>query len=49
VIHVPVGVASAWLGAVSWPVCLVFGASFLAYEVLEDWRIADKSYIDVAG
>jgi len=48
-IHFPLGVytaillvSSPWLG---W--ALVSG--FLAYEILEDWRIVDHSYIDVKG
>jgi hypothetical protein len=48
-IHFPVGVISA--------VCLVYMPSlgwailvaFMAYELTEDWRIRDCSYIDING
>ena len=49
VLHFPVGVFTAWLGTVAPVTCAVFGAGFLIYETLEDWRIADRSYKDVFG
>lgn len=48
-LHFPVGVFTAWLGTVSPVTCGVFGAGFLVYEVLEDWRLKDRSYKDVFG
>jgi len=48
-LHFPVGVFTAWLGTVSPVTCGVFGAGFLVYEVMEDWRIKDRSYKDVLG
>ena len=48
-IHFPVGVFAAWLATVASVLCLVFGIGFLTYEILEDWRIADRGYKDVFG
>jgi hypothetical protein len=48
-LHFPVGVFAAWLATVAWVLCLVFGAGFLTYEVIEDWRSRDKGYKDVFG
>lgn len=48
-LHFPVGVFTAWLGTVSPVTCGVFGAGFLVYEVMEDWRLKDRSYKDVLG
>lgn len=48
-LHFPVGMFTAWLGTINPVVCAVFGAGFLVYEALEDWRIKDLSYKDVFG
>lgn len=48
-LHIPVGlgtVFATWvnpiLGVLAW-------ASFMGYEWIEDWRIKDHSYLDIAG
>lgn len=48
-LHVPVGIVAAWLLLWSPPVGYVFAGSFLAYEVVEDWRVADFAYRDLVG
>lgn len=47
--HIPVGIGVT-LGTLVSPEGAAFLlALFIVYEVLEDWRIGDHSYIDVAG
>jgi predicted DNA repair protein MutK len=48
-LHFPVGLFVAWL--ISWSVAqgVMMGVAFLTYEVIEDWRIKDRSYKDVYG
>jgi len=47
--HLPLGVGIT-LGVLVSPVAAVMCfVSFIAYETLEDWRIGDHSYIDIAG
>lgn len=48
-LHFPLGIFTAWLGTFSPVVCIIFGIGFLTYEVIEDWRIKDRSYKDVFG
>jgi hypothetical protein len=48
-IHMPHGGAAAWL-LFSFPlVGLAWLVLIIAYQYLEDWRIEDKSYIDMRG
>ena len=48
-IHLPVGAFAAWLSTGHWVLCLVFSLSFLFYEIIQDWRIKDRSYKDIFG
>ncbi len=48
-IHLPVGVLAAWLCYYSWAVGIPFVVAFLTYQVIEDWRIKDRSYKDALG
>ena len=48
-LHFPVGAFSAWLIFVHPVHGILLCVGWLAYEVLEDWRLADRSYLDVAG
>lgn len=48
-LHVPVGLANALLVYVSPVLGLCFGLAFTAYEVLEEWRIRDKGWLDLQG
>ena len=47
--HIPAGAIAAFLLAYMPITGVVFAASFLVYEVIEDWRINDLSYFDVAS
>ena len=47
--HIPVGALAAWFYTGGWALCLVFAAGFLFYELIQDWRIRDRSYKDVYG
>ena len=49
VLHFPVGCFAAWLIYVLPAIGIVFSISFLAYEVVEDWRIKDRGYKDIFG
>ena len=48
-IHFPVGLLQGFATSVSWAAALTFCLAFLTYEVIEDWRISDKSYNDIFG
>lgn len=48
-IHIPVGLANAFIALVSGWLGLVFGLSFLSYEITEEWRIKDKGWRDLQG
>lgn len=48
-LHFPVGVFAAFLTHWETAIGAVFAVSFLVYEVIEDWRIHDKSYLDIYG
>lgn len=48
-LHFPVGIFAAWLTSWNPALGLLLGAGFLLYEVLEDWRIKDHSFLDVYG
>ena len=48
-LHFPVGVFAGWL-IFELPVLgVVFSVGFLTYEIVEDWRIADRGYKDIMG
>lgn len=48
-LHIPVGLAMAWL-SLNFPLLAVFlFLGFLVYELDQDWRIKDKAYKDIAG
>lgn len=49
IIHYPVGFFTAWLATETWVIAILLGVGFLVYEVIEDWRIHDKSFKDVFG
>lgn len=49
IIHIPHGVLIAVASLVNAPLAWVFVVVFLAYEYLEEWRIADHSYRDLLG
>lgn len=47
-IHLPVGLWAAWLlTGEHVALGVMFTLSFLVYEIAEDWRIHDLSYIDI--
>ena len=48
-LHLPVGLFVAWVMTVNATAGWINGLSFLAYEVLNDWRKHDHSYKDVFG
>lgn len=48
-LHFPVGLFVAWLSQVNVPVCYLLGVGFLVYEVAEDWRVGDRSFLDIYG
>lgn len=47
--HVPVGLIAGLAVLVHPVLALLIGMAFLSYEILEDWRIGDHSYIDLNG
>lgn len=49
VLHFPVGCFAGWLISVMPVIGVVFSLGFLTYEVVEDWRIADRGYKDIFG
>ena len=49
-LHFPVGLFAVFLMLrVDLALGVVFAISFLVYEAMEDWRIHDKSYLDIYG
>ena len=48
-LHIPVGILTAILLHGAPVVGVMFAAGFMFYEVLEEWRIKDRSYQDVIG
>lgn len=48
-IHFPVGMLQGFASTKSWSLALTLCLAFLTYEVIEDWRIRDKSYNDIFG
>ena len=48
-LHFPVGLFTVFLLHVDLALGVVFAISFLTYEAMEDWRIHDKSYLDIYG
>ena len=49
-LHFPVGLFAVFLLLrVDLALGVVFAISFLVYEAMEDWRIHDKSYLDIYG
>lgn len=48
-IHVPLGLLQGYASRISWNLSLTFCLCFLTYEVIEDWRIHDKSFNDILG
>ena len=49
VLHFPVGCFIGWVILQSPVVGVVLAVGFLTYEVVEDWRIADRGYKDIFG
>lgn len=47
--HVPAGLLTALAITVSPLVAIMLFVGFLAYEVVEDWRLGDFGYIDIEG
>jgi len=47
--HIPHGLLVGALAILNSPLMWAFLVGFLVYEVIEDWRIADHSYIDIQG
>jgi hypothetical protein len=49
-IHIPIGCVIAYMILkVSVALGITVGVFFLAYEVLEDWRVRDRSFKDIFG
>jgi len=48
-LHFPVGLFNVFLLHFSISLGAIFAAGFLAYEILEDWRDFDRSYLDIYG
>lgn len=48
-IHIPHGVGAAWALFVFPFIGIGWLVLIIAYQYLEDWRIEDKSYIDMRG
>jgi len=48
-IHIPVGLANAFIAFVSGWLGLVFGVGFIAYELWEGLRVTDRAWIDLKG
>jgi hypothetical protein len=48
-LHGPPGAFTALIAGIEPVLCLVFGLGFLTYEVVEDWRVKDRGYLDVFG
>ena len=50
ILHFPIGVAIAFLiMRVDAGVGIMVAIYFLLYEIMEDWRVSDRSFIDVFG
>lgn len=47
--HFPLGLLAAFFLVVIPATGIIFAASFLAYEIIQDWRKHDSSYKDVIG
>lgn len=47
--HFPIGAFTAWAASQHWSFGFLVIFGFVAYEIIEDWRIRDKSYIDIQG
>ena len=47
--HMPVGALSGFLLYYLPITGAMFTAGWLVYEIIEDWRIEDRSYFDVAS
>ena len=48
-LHVPVGLVLVFLAWLSWVLCIVYAALFLAYELNEDVWTKDNAWKDLAG
>jgi len=48
-LHIPVGAVNALLCLVSGELCVIFGAGFLAYEIVQRKVTKDKAYTDIQG
>jgi hypothetical protein len=49
ILHIPVGVLNAWFYYKNPYMGLGLTLAFIAYEVLDEWRSADKSWKDAFG
>lgn len=47
--HFPVGVLTIFAILISPLAAVMAFIAFLAYEIVEDWKIGDHAYIDIAG
>ena len=48
-LHLPVGLFTIGAFWVWWPLGLAFLGTFLFYEAIEEWRMADHSHLDLEG
>ena len=49
IMHVPIGIICGLAVLVDPMLAGMIFVAFLAYEILEDWRIGDHSYMDLNG
>ena len=47
--HIPVGIIAVLTIIVSPVAAVMLLVTFLVYQVMEDWKIGDHSYIDING
>ena len=48
-LHFPIGLATVFIIFVNPVLALIFGIGFLSYEIIEEIRIKDKGWYDIAG
>lgn len=49
ILHFPAGVLAAALITIVAPLGLLFGVTFLTYEISQDWRKGDNAFKDILG
>jgi len=47
--HFPGGLLGAYLHWVHWSAGVTFNGLFIAYEVVQDWRMGDRGFKDILG